>query len=99
MLDLTTFQLCNYFFGKQFGILFHSLYPAPFLKNMLSRILRNRKSGSVEEIENVTPCINSVSLDASVIGPSVSTNSSSSPKKRNLSSTNSENEELKRQYQ
>ena len=63
---------------------------------MLSRILRKKNSGSVEEIENVTPSCNSVSLD-SVIGPSVSTNLSSSPKKRNLSSTNSENEELKRQ--
>ena len=83
---LNNFSVLKLFFGKQFGILFHFSRLAPFfLTNMLSRILRNRKSGSDEEIENVTPCSNSVSLDDSVIGPSVSTNSSSSPKKRNLS--------------
>ena len=63
---------------------------------MFSRLL-NRRSGSVDEIENTSPSKSSVTLDDSAIGPSVSIKLSSSPKKRNHSSTNSEIEESKRQ--
>lgn len=66
---------------------------------MFPRIF-NRKSGSVDE--NETPPESSNTLDDSVIGPSILTNSgnSSSPstkKRKNLSSTNSETEDSKRQ--
>ena len=66
---------------------------------MFPRIF-NRKSGSVDE--NETPPESSNTLDDSVIGPSILTNTgnSSSPstkKRKNLSSTNSETEDSKRQ--
>ena len=66
---------------------------------MFPRIF-NRKSGSVDE--NETPPESSNTLDDSVIGPSILTNSgnSSSPstkKRKNLSSKNSETEDSKRQ--
>ena len=66
---------------------------------MFPRIF-NRKSGSTDD--NETPPESSNTLDDSVIGPSILTNTgnSSSPstkKRKNLSSTNSETEDSKRQ--